>query len=66
MPGVTSAIIGARNVAQLQENLGAGGWEIPPDEWKKLDHVSSLPLEYPQDFHAFVDTIIHGDLSGRT
>lgn len=66
MPGVTSAIIGARNVAQLQENLGAGSWEFPPDEWKKLDQVSALPLEYPQDFHAFVEPIIHGDINGRT
>jgi aryl-alcohol dehydrogenase-like predicted oxidoreductase len=62
MPGVTSAIIGARSLPQLQENLGGGGWDFPPDEWKKLDEVSALPVEYPQDFQAFVETIVHGDL----
>ena len=65
MPGMTSAIIGASSVKQLKENMGAGGWDFPPEEWKKLDEVSALPLEYPQDFHAFVEPIIHGDLSGR-
>ena len=62
MPGVTSAIIGARSLAQLRENLGAGGWDFPADEWKKLDEASALPLEYPQDFQAWVEQLIHGDL----
>ena len=62
MPGVTSVIIGARNLPQLQENLGAGGWDFPPDEWTKLDDASALPVEYPQDFQAWVETLIHGDL----
>ena len=62
MPGVTSAIIGARNLTQLQENLGAGDWDFPAEEWKKLDEVSALPIEYPQDFQAFAETIVHGDL----
>jgi aryl-alcohol dehydrogenase-like predicted oxidoreductase len=65
MPGVTSAIIGARNLAQLHENLGAGDWDFPSEEWKKLDDVSALPIEYPQDFQAFVETLVHGDLSKR-
>ena len=65
MPGVTSAIIGARNLAQLQENMGAGGWDFPPEEWKKLDEASALPVEYPQDFQAWVEPLIHGDLGGR-
>jgi aryl-alcohol dehydrogenase-like predicted oxidoreductase len=64
MPGVTCAIIGARSEAQLQENLGAGGWDFPPDEWKKLDEVSALPAEYPHDFQAWVEHMIHGDLGG--
>jgi aryl-alcohol dehydrogenase-like predicted oxidoreductase len=64
MPGMTSAIIGARSVPQLEANLGASGWDFPADEWKKLDEVSTLPLEYPQDFHAFVEPILHGDLIG--
>ena len=62
VPGVTSAIIGARDLSQLQQNLGAGDWEFPPDEWKKLDDASALPVEYPQDFQDWVNPIIHGDL----
>ena len=65
IPGLTSVIIGARNLAQFHENLGAGGWEFPPEEWKKLDDVSALPVEYPQDFQAWIEPLIHGDLSGQ-
>ena len=63
MPGVTSAIIGARNLSQLQENLGAGEWDFPLEEWKKLGDASSLPVEYPQDFQVWVEPMIHGDLN---
>jgi aryl-alcohol dehydrogenase-like predicted oxidoreductase len=66
MPGVTSAIIGARTLAQLQENMGAGGWDFPPEEWKKLDETSALPAEYPQDFQAWVEPLIHGDVGARS
>jgi aryl-alcohol dehydrogenase-like predicted oxidoreductase len=62
MPGVTSVIIGARNLAQFQENCGAGDWDFPAEDWKKIDEVSALPAEYPQDFQAFVEPFIHGDL----
>ena len=62
MPGVTSAIIGARNLAQLHENLGAGDWDFPSEDWIKLDEASALPLEYPRDFQAFVESIVHADL----
>jgi aryl-alcohol dehydrogenase-like predicted oxidoreductase len=66
MPGVTSVIIGARNVPQFQENLGAGDWEFPKEDWNKLDEVSALPVEYPQDFQAWVDPLIHGDLAATS
>jgi aryl-alcohol dehydrogenase-like predicted oxidoreductase len=62
MPGVTSAIIGARNLQQFEENLGASGWDLPSEEWKKLDTASAVPLEYPQDFQSWVESLIHGDL----
>jgi aryl-alcohol dehydrogenase-like predicted oxidoreductase len=62
MPGVTSVIIGARNLAQLHENLRAGGWDFPAEEWKKLDDSSALRVEYPQDFQAWVESLIYGDL----
>ncbi|HEV2423280.1 MAG TPA: aldo/keto reductase [Terriglobia bacterium] len=63
VPGMTAAIIGARNLRQLDDNLGAAGWEFPRDHWKKLDELSTLPLEYPQDFQSWIESVIHGDLS---
>ena len=65
MPGVTSAIFGARNLQQLHENLGASGWDFPPEEWKKVDDASALPVEYPQNFQAWVEPDIHGDLTAH-
>jgi aryl-alcohol dehydrogenase-like predicted oxidoreductase len=64
VPGMTAVIIGARRLDQLEQNLGATGWEFPRALWLKLDQASAVPLEYPQDFHAFVETLIHGDLAG--
>ena len=47
-PGITSAIIGARRVEQLQDNLGATGWRLPDDARARLDRVSALPPRYPR------------------
>jgi aryl-alcohol dehydrogenase-like predicted oxidoreductase len=46
-PFVTSVIIGARNVEQLEDNLAASDLALTEAELKKLDEVSALPLEYP-------------------
>jgi len=46
-PYVTSVIIGAKRVAQLDENVGAVGLELDADDLVKLDAVSRLPMEYP-------------------
>jgi aryl-alcohol dehydrogenase-like predicted oxidoreductase len=48
-PGVTSVVLGARNVAQLDDNLGVLGWSLEPDAVHKLDQVSDTPLPYPHD-----------------
>ncbi len=34
---VTTIIIGARTVSQLKSNLGAIGWDLEENDWKKLD-----------------------------
>lgn len=44
---VTSVIIGARKMEQLEDNLGAVALELTADELVKLDEVSRLPLAYP-------------------
>ena len=46
-PVVTSVIIGAKRVDQLEDNLGAVDLKLTPDELKALDEVSRLPDEYP-------------------
>jgi aryl-alcohol dehydrogenase-like predicted oxidoreductase len=45
---VSSVIIGARNMAQLQENMKAGELELDREEIEKLNRVSSPELPYPQ------------------
>lgn len=46
-PVVTSVIIGARTVAQLDDNLAATSLSLSADELARLDEVSALPPEYP-------------------
>jgi aryl-alcohol dehydrogenase-like predicted oxidoreductase len=46
-PVVTSVIIGAKRVEQLQDNLSSVQLSLTLDELKQLDQVSSLPAEYP-------------------
>jgi len=44
---VTSVIIGAKRMDQLQDNIAAVEVELSDDEIKVLDEVSALPPEYP-------------------
>jgi aryl-alcohol dehydrogenase-like predicted oxidoreductase len=44
---VSSVIVGARTMEQLQDNLGAGEVVLSAAELEKLDQVSRLPEEYP-------------------
>ena len=44
---VSTLIIGARNEAQLVENIGATGWALTPDQIAKLDAASDEPPTYP-------------------
>ncbi len=46
-PGVDTVIVGARDEAQLRDNLAAAGWRLSADEMIKLDEVSALPEPYP-------------------
>ena len=50
--GMTAPIIGARNLEQLEDNLGASGWELTESRWKispRLAPRRRLPLPlYPQ------------------
>jgi aryl-alcohol dehydrogenase-like predicted oxidoreductase len=46
-PFVTSVIIGAKTVEQLEDNLAAADLTLTPEEIAALDAVSALPGEYP-------------------
>lgn len=46
-PAVTSVIVGARRMDQLDDNLAATAVSLGHDELAALDKVSALPPEYP-------------------
>jgi aryl-alcohol dehydrogenase-like predicted oxidoreductase len=46
-PVVTSVILGAKRIDQLQDNLAAVEVKLTGDELRQLDEVSALPPEYP-------------------
>jgi aryl-alcohol dehydrogenase-like predicted oxidoreductase len=45
-PTVSSVIIGARNEAQLRDNLGAAGWLLTQAQMQRLDETSSTMPAY--------------------
>jgi aryl-alcohol dehydrogenase-like predicted oxidoreductase len=46
-PTVSTVIVGARNEEQLRQNLGAAGWQLSPEQIKKLDDASARTPAYP-------------------
>jgi aryl-alcohol dehydrogenase-like predicted oxidoreductase len=56
-PALTSVIIGARNLKQLEDNLQASDLTLDADDLKALDEVSRLAPEYP----TWMDSAIGGD-----
>lgn len=46
-PSVSTLVIGARNEAQLRQNLGAVGWNLTQEQVAKLDAASAVTLPYP-------------------
>jgi len=48
--GVTVPIIGARTMHQLEDNLGASGWELDEGQVAELSEASALEDVYPYRF----------------
>jgi len=46
-PAVVAPIIGARTPEQLEDNLGAAGWEFTDEELTRLNEVSAIEGGYP-------------------
>jgi aryl-alcohol dehydrogenase-like predicted oxidoreductase len=53
--GVTSVILGARTMEQLEDNLQAAAWDLTADEVARLDALTPPPRLYPywmiEQFH---------------
>lgn len=46
-PTVANVVVGARTAAQLEDNLGAVGWDLTPEQVARLDAVSQRTPAYP-------------------
>ncbi|MDR0792601.1 MAG: aldo/keto reductase [Chitinophagaceae bacterium] len=46
-PGITSTIIGAKTIEQLNDNLQSVHINLSPEDLKKIDEISPLELQYP-------------------
>src|SRR5262245_15685583 len=46
-PSVATVIVGARDEAQLKENLGAVGWQLTPAQVSRLEAASAKTRIYP-------------------
>jgi aryl-alcohol dehydrogenase-like predicted oxidoreductase len=55
-PAVTAPIIGARTLAQLEDNLGALEIALGDDQRRRLEAASAVPLGFPHDFMALAQT----------
>lgn len=46
-PSVSTVLIGARDEAQLRQNLGAVGWDLTDDQMTRLNEASATTAPYP-------------------
>jgi aryl-alcohol dehydrogenase-like predicted oxidoreductase len=46
-PTVATVVMGARNEEQLKQNLDAVGWNLSPEQVKRLDDASATSRPYP-------------------
>jgi len=59
---VTSVIIGAKRMAQLEDNFGSVDVTLTDDEVARLDGVSKIPLGYPAWMGAIGDDRMPGEV----
>jgi aryl-alcohol dehydrogenase-like predicted oxidoreductase len=67
-PGVTSTIIGARTLEQLDDNLAATDVQLEPTQLARLNELSKPKLNFPADFIAGGASFFHGGttINGRS
>lgn len=62
-PGVTSTILGATQIAQLEDNFASLSFAIPPDLRSRLDAVSAPEVIHPYIFFGdFIQARVAGDV----
>jgi aryl-alcohol dehydrogenase-like predicted oxidoreductase len=59
-PGVTSTIIGARRIAQLEDNVKSLGVSLTPDELARLGVLTKPTFGFPQNMQPIFPSIHHG------
>ena len=66
--GVTSTIIGARTMQQLDDNLGAAAVTLTPQQIAKLDALSTPQLPFPANMLGMSSVFINGGttINGHT
>ena len=62
-PGVTSTIIGARRIDQLEQNLAALDITLDPSHIEALNKVSAPVLNFPASFLQFAPSIMHAGVT---
>jgi aryl-alcohol dehydrogenase-like predicted oxidoreductase len=62
-PGVSSTIIGARRLSQLEDNLGALDVQLSADAVARLDALTAPEFGFPQNMQPIFPAIHHGGSS---
>ncbi|HVB57556.1 MAG TPA: aldo/keto reductase [Candidatus Acidoferrales bacterium] len=62
-PGITSTILGATNLSQLEDNLRAIEFTIPPELRKRLDVASAIEMGHP---YTFFGPMLQARITGGT
>lgn len=62
-PGVTSTIIGARRLAQLEDNIAALALKLSPETIAKLDGLTTPTFGFPQNMQPIFPSLHNGGTS---
>jgi aryl-alcohol dehydrogenase-like predicted oxidoreductase len=66
-PGVVIPLLGARDLAQLEDNLGTVGFALAPEQVARLEEFSRIEPGFPHDFLASegIRKLMSGDTHQR-
>jgi aryl-alcohol dehydrogenase-like predicted oxidoreductase len=62
-PGVTSTIIGARTVGQLEQNLASLSVALSPSQVQRLDALSEPDLGFLKRIRGYAESFMHGGIT---